>query len=153
MITSTSNPKIKYVRRLMSDRRYRQREKAFVVEGERWLSELYQSAIQPLLILATEEWSSRDDRGDLIKALDAPVFPSQRSGDESNQRYHGASRCVGGGAFVFPALASIAITNSHPMTPSAIPAIWEPFCAQRRRAEQTVLSWRQVASISSTKKY
>jgi TrmH family RNA methyltransferase len=39
IITSTSNRNVKHVRRLQRDRRYREREVAYVVEGTRWLQE------------------------------------------------------------------------------------------------------------------
>lgn len=39
MITSASNRHVKHVRRLQQDRRYREREQAYVVEGTRWLRE------------------------------------------------------------------------------------------------------------------
>ncbi|MCZ7668374.1 MAG: hypothetical protein M5U34_14875 [Chloroflexi bacterium] len=40
MITSVQNPRVKYVRRLQAEKRFRQRENSFVVEGTRWLKEL-----------------------------------------------------------------------------------------------------------------
>lgn len=56
MITSTSNTKIKYVRRLLSDRRFRQRENAFVIEGTRWLAEMVSFKERLQLVLVTEQW-------------------------------------------------------------------------------------------------
>jgi RNA methyltransferase, TrmH family len=56
MITSASNPKIKYVKHLQSDRRFREQEHAFVAEGTRLLAELVQFDIAPLMILATDRW-------------------------------------------------------------------------------------------------
>jgi TrmH family RNA methyltransferase len=56
MITSRSNPRVKYVRRLQADRRFRYREQAFVVEGTRWLSDLVRSAVTPREIYCTTEW-------------------------------------------------------------------------------------------------
>ena len=46
MISSPHNPKIKLIRRLLQERRIRQREQLFVVEGTRWLQELVQHQIQ-----------------------------------------------------------------------------------------------------------
>ena len=43
MITSRSNAGVKYVRRLLAERRFRHEEGAFVVEGTRWLRELANS--------------------------------------------------------------------------------------------------------------
>ena len=69
MITSTSNPKIKYVRRLLNDRRFRQREGAFVIEGTRWLAEMgaYKERLQ--LVLVTEQWLAQQENQLLIETL------------------------------------------------------------------------------------
>lgn len=56
MITSLSNAKVKYVRRLQSDRRFRNREACYVVEGTRWLTELITMARPPELLFYTERW-------------------------------------------------------------------------------------------------
>lgn len=55
-ISSETNPKLKYVRRLQSDRKFRQKEGVFVVEGTRWVAELVQSAVVPALFFATAAW-------------------------------------------------------------------------------------------------
>lgn len=60
MITSDSNPKIKYIYRLNQDRRFRQQEKQFVVEGTRWVKELVEAQLPPTLLLATEEWVAQN---------------------------------------------------------------------------------------------
>lgn len=60
MITSNSNPKIKYIRRLLADRRFRHRERAFVVEGTRWLKELAQFKITPTLMIVTQSYMLQD---------------------------------------------------------------------------------------------
>ncbi len=52
MITSTDNSKIKYVARLQTDRRFRWRERAFVVEGERNVRDVI-AYHPPTLILHT----------------------------------------------------------------------------------------------------
>lgn len=44
----------------MADRRFRHREKAFVVEGTRWLKELAQFKITPTLVIITQSSISRD---------------------------------------------------------------------------------------------
>jgi TrmH family RNA methyltransferase len=56
MITSATNPKIKYVKRLQNDRGFREAERAFVAEGTRLVAELLQFQVEPALLLATEDW-------------------------------------------------------------------------------------------------
>jgi TrmH family RNA methyltransferase len=56
MITSVTNPKIKYVKRLQNDRGFRETEHAFVAEGTRLVAELVQFQLEPHLLLATENW-------------------------------------------------------------------------------------------------
>lgn len=56
MITSAANPKVKYVRRLQMDSRFRQQEGVMVVEGERWLADLLAKGQTPALILCTPTW-------------------------------------------------------------------------------------------------
>ncbi len=69
MITSTTNSKIKYIRRLLNDRRFRQRERAFVIEGLRWLTELLPFKEQVQLVLVTEQWLAQEDNQHLLKTL------------------------------------------------------------------------------------
>jgi TrmH family RNA methyltransferase len=69
MITSARNPSIKYIRRLLSNRRYRQDEQAFVVEGDRWLDELIKHAIKPEQILVTKTWLDSPGNHDRLKHL------------------------------------------------------------------------------------
>lgn len=73
-LTSTSNAKVKYVRRLLSDRRFRRREQAYVVEGSRWLTEVIQTGIRPHFILATGNWLADDNNSRLLEAVPAPAF-------------------------------------------------------------------------------
>ena len=73
MITSTSNSKVKYVRRLQADRRFRERERAFVVEGTRWLSELIPLAYPPQLILYTNAWHDKREHASILQQLDGPA--------------------------------------------------------------------------------
>lgn len=73
MITSSHNPKIKRIRRLLADRRFRMRERAFVVEGTRWVAELASWAARPQLLLASESWLADGDHAELLATLDAPV--------------------------------------------------------------------------------
>lgn len=73
MITSATNPKIKYARRLQTDRRFRRREQAFVVEGDRWLAELVRQAYPPALVFYTDDWLQTADNAHILAQLDAPV--------------------------------------------------------------------------------
>jgi TrmH family RNA methyltransferase len=58
MITSPANARVKWVRRLQSDRRTRIRERLFVVEGRRWASELVRQQTPTRMIFYTESWLS-----------------------------------------------------------------------------------------------
>lgn len=73
MITSSTNPKVKYVRRLQTDRRFRAREKAFIVEGTRWLTELVERAHLPEIVLYTEDWHNTADNRRILQQLNAPA--------------------------------------------------------------------------------
>lgn len=57
MITSTSNSRVKHVRRLQQERRYREREQAYVVEGTRWLQEAAASFPTEALVYYTAQWA------------------------------------------------------------------------------------------------
>jgi TrmH family RNA methyltransferase len=74
MITSIQNPKIKRIRRLLSDRRFRQREGAFVVEGTRWIAELVDWPARPQMLLASGTWLANQEHAGLLEVLDAPVY-------------------------------------------------------------------------------
>lgn len=69
MITSRSNERVKRVRRLLADKRYRQQESAFVVEGTRWLSELARAGVPPSELYCTPDWLAADDRTALLAPL------------------------------------------------------------------------------------
>ncbi len=56
MITSAANPKVKYMRRLQTDSRFRQQEGMMVVEGDRWLDDLLMQHQTPALIVCTPTW-------------------------------------------------------------------------------------------------
>lgn len=75
MISSLANAQVKRVRRLQSDRRFRMREKAFVIEGTRWLAELVRWVKPPQIIFYSEEWLSTPAHGDILQQLDAPAQP------------------------------------------------------------------------------
>lgn len=55
-ITSSTNNRVKRVKRLLSDRRFRLREGQFVVEGTRWIDEITRAGVPPVFWLATENW-------------------------------------------------------------------------------------------------
>ncbi len=73
MITSRANPQVKYVRRLVSDRRYRATERAFVVEGTRWLRELAAAGVAPRALFATDAWLTSNEGRALTAQLGAAV--------------------------------------------------------------------------------
>lgn len=59
MISSTSNPKIKWVRSLQGQRRTRQKERLFVVEGVRLVEEALASGWSAKLLLYTQDLHER----------------------------------------------------------------------------------------------
>ncbi len=74
MITSSKNEKVKFVRRLQAERRFRWREQAFVVEGTRWLSELLSRKHPIQFVFSTEEWmNAAANHADILQQLSAPV--------------------------------------------------------------------------------
>jgi len=72
MISSTTNAKVKYVRRLQADRRFRSREQAFVVEGTRWFSELPPHTALVRTIYYTPEWGQAPGKAALLARVAAP---------------------------------------------------------------------------------
>jgi RNA methyltransferase, TrmH family len=73
MITSASNNRVKYVARLQSDRRFRAREGAYVVEGTRWVTEVVQRQLAPLALYYTSEWQSKPGHNEILQQLAGPV--------------------------------------------------------------------------------
>jgi RNA methyltransferase, TrmH family len=71
MISSVQNPKVKYVRRLQADKRFRRREAAFVVEGTRWLTELVDLAHPLQSVLYTNEWLNSATHADILQQVQA----------------------------------------------------------------------------------
>ena len=59
-ISSASNAKIKSIKRLLADKKYRSREASYVVEGTRWMSEVAQSGDHLKFWIATEEWLTKN---------------------------------------------------------------------------------------------
>jgi TrmH family RNA methyltransferase len=70
MITSRANPQVKYVRRLQADRRFRAAERAFVVEGTRWMRELVAARVRPRSFYATPAWLESNEGRALSAKLD-----------------------------------------------------------------------------------
>ncbi len=85
MITSKGNSKIKWVRRIQSSRRFRQKEGCFVVEGNRWIRELSQLEYWPDSLLATESWLQEPVNNSLIKNFpSAPLVVSDQIMDHAS---------------------------------------------------------------------
>ena len=63
MITSSQNPKIKRIRQLQKQARYRKKESAFVIEGIRLIEEVFTANQVPELIIYTRDL---DQRGSLL---------------------------------------------------------------------------------------
>ncbi len=82
MITSLSNDKVKHVRRLQSERRFRNREKQFVVEGSRWLTELVAMSRPTAMLFYTKRWLETAVHAQILQQLttlgqSAPVLVSE----------------------------------------------------------------------------
>lgn len=74
MITSTSNSKVKHVRRLQRDHRFRGEEREFVVEGTRWLQEIARASCRPRWIFFTGKWRSALQHGALLEDMETPTY-------------------------------------------------------------------------------
>ncbi len=72
-ITSTNNPKIKHVRRLLVDRRYRHKQNAYVVEGSRWMFELKEHTSCQKQIFVTQSWLDSTDNRRILDSLASDV--------------------------------------------------------------------------------
>lgn len=75
MISSLSNDKVKHVRRLQADRRYRAREAAFVVEGTRWLQELLLLTPRLQAVFYTASWREAEGSAALLDRLEIRPQP------------------------------------------------------------------------------
>jgi TrmH family RNA methyltransferase len=69
MITSLTNAKVKYVRRLQTERRFRNRDAHFVVEGTRWLKELVAMAQPVEMLFYTERWVETAVHAQILQQL------------------------------------------------------------------------------------
>ncbi|MFW6096630.1 MAG: TrmH family RNA methyltransferase [Chloroflexota bacterium] len=70
MITSTANSKVKHVRRLQQDRRYREREQAYVVEGTRWVQEAASVFAGEATVFYTPEWAGEPQHEALLASFE-----------------------------------------------------------------------------------
>ncbi len=75
MITSPTNARVKYVRRLQSERRFRQREGVFVAEGTRWLQDALHTAVSPVALFFTPEWAEVASHAHLLQQVGATPQP------------------------------------------------------------------------------
>ena len=77
MITSKRNPKVKWVRRIQADHRFRNKEGCFVIEGTRWVRELVQLQYWPTMALTTDPWLQDPQNQSLVKRFPrAPLHVS-----------------------------------------------------------------------------
>lgn len=70
MITSTANSNVKHVRRLQQDRRYREREQAYVVEGTRWVQEAASVFADEATVFNTPEWAGEPQNEALLDSFE-----------------------------------------------------------------------------------
>jgi TrmH family RNA methyltransferase len=82
MITSSSNDKIKYIRKLQFQKSFRHNERCFVLEGVRLVEEVLRARLVPTVVLYTEPLAS-EGRGKALlaslRALDAPCYAVSES--------------------------------------------------------------------------
>ncbi|MEJ2746738.1 MAG: RNA methyltransferase [Anaerolineae bacterium] len=69
MISSLTNSKVKYVRRLQAEKRFRLKENKFVVEGTRWITELVQLVQVPEIVFYTSEWLQTADNALILQQI------------------------------------------------------------------------------------
>ena len=77
MITSLSNDKVKYIRKLQTQRDLRHRDRRLVLEGVRLVEEVTRASLVPSLVLHTEDLTE-DGRGKALivtlRGMGAPTF-------------------------------------------------------------------------------
>lgn len=69
MITSSSNDKVKYVRRLQGQRSVRHNDQRFVMEGVRLVEEVLRASVVPLFVFHTEDLADEPRGKALLAAL------------------------------------------------------------------------------------
>lgn len=79
MITSTANSRVKHVRRLQQDRRYRERQRSYVVEGTRWLQEAAPVYPNEADVFYTSGWARDPQNRALLARFE---HPPQEVGEE-----------------------------------------------------------------------
>jgi TrmH family RNA methyltransferase len=72
MITSSRNPNVKYVKRLLLSRRFRQNENAYVVEGDRWLDEIIKNNVSPHQLYISGRWYESNGNQERLAKMAAP---------------------------------------------------------------------------------
>ena len=72
MISSLANTKVKYIRRLQAEKRFRLRENRFVVEGTRWITEPIQLRRVPEIVFYTNEWLETAGNEPILQQLSGP---------------------------------------------------------------------------------
>ncbi len=70
MISSSTNPKIKYVRKLQADKRFRTQQQVFVIEGTRWINELTDIKA----VYFTEHWVETPAHAAILQKIDTPTY-------------------------------------------------------------------------------
>jgi len=60
MISSLTNTKVKRVRRLQAERRFRQRERQYVIEGTRWVADAIEQNVPIVELFQTAVWQSQN---------------------------------------------------------------------------------------------
>jgi len=82
VITSSSNDKVKYVRKLQNQKSVRHGDRRFVMEGVRLVEEVVRASIVPNLVFYTEDLAE-DSRGKALlttlEALNAPCYAVSES--------------------------------------------------------------------------
>lgn len=84
MITSTQNPRIKHIRALLTNRKDRQQQKLFVVEGVRLAEEAARAKVVPIEVLFSSDLSPRGrelvdgfaSAGSVVEEVDVRVLHS-----------------------------------------------------------------------------
>jgi len=82
MITSSSNDRVKYVRKLQAQKSFRHEDRCLVLEGVRLVEEIARASLVPTLVFYTEALAE-DARGKAIlttlRGLEAPCIPVSES--------------------------------------------------------------------------
>ncbi len=74
VITSNQNARIKAVRRLLADRRFRERQRTYVIEGTRSLQETLVGDLRPEYVLYAPAWAEDPTNRALLEQLAVPAL-------------------------------------------------------------------------------